>query len=338
MRAAARRVALTGALLGLAACGKEPDVGWAGYVEGEYVYVAAPLAGSLTTLAVQRGDVVQRGAVLFTLDAQAERAASDEAAARAVVAAAQASDLATGKREQEVAVVRAQLAQARAQEAQAAAELQRQEALVKQGFVSASRLDDVRATARAARGRLAELEASLRVAQLPARTDERSAAAATTEAARHALEQARWRERQMRQEAPVAARVADTFFRNGEWVGAGQPVVSLLPPGATKARFFVPESQIGAIAIGQPVTLHCDGCTAPVAARISFIATQAEYTPPVIYSNSQRARLVFMVEARVAAGDEARLRPGQPIDVHRAASSAAAPPPAAASAASAAGS
>jgi len=309
---------LTAAAL-LGACSPKADPAWAGYVEGEYVYVAAPIAGALTTLAVQRGDEVKRGAPLFALDDQAERAAREEAAARASGAGAQAADLAKGKREQEIAVVQAQITQARAQAVQASAELARQEALVTQGFVSASRLDDVRAAARQARARVAELEASLRVAQLPARSDERSAAAASTDAARYALDQARWREQQKQQSAPADARVADTFFRAGEWVGAGQPVVSLLPPGATKARFFVPESELGAIAIGQAVSVACDGCSAPVAARISFISTQAEYTPPVIYSNSQRARLVFMVEARPDPKDAARLRPGQPIDVRRAA-------------------
>ena len=303
----------------LGACSPKADPAWAGYVEGEYVYVAAPIAGALTTLAVQRGDEVKRGAPLFALDDQAERAAREEAAARASGAGAQAADLAKGKREQEIAVVQAQITQARAQAVQASAELARQEALVTQGFVSASRLDDVRAAARQARARVAELEASLRVAQLPARSDERSAAAASTDAARYALDQARWREQQKQQSAPADARVADTFFRAGEWVGAGQPVVSLLPPGATKARFFVPESELGAIAVGQAVSVACDGCSAPVAARISFISTQAEYTPPVIYSNSQRARLVFMVEARPDPKDAARLRPGQPIDVRRAA-------------------
>jgi len=308
---------LTAAAL-LGACSPKADPAWAGYVEGEYVYVAAPIAGALTTLAVQRGDEVKRGAPLFALDDQAERAAREEAAARASGAGAQAADLAKGKREQEIAVVQAQITQARAQAVQASAELARQEALVTQGFVSASRLDDVRAAARQARARVAELEASLRVAQLPARSDERSAAA-STDAARYALDQARWREQQKQQSAPADARVADTFFRAGEWVGAGQPVVSLLPPGATKARFFVPESELGAIAVGQAVSVACDGCSAPVAARISFISTQAEYTPPVIYSNSQRARLVFMVEARPDPKDAARLRPGQPIDVRRAA-------------------
>jgi HlyD family secretion protein len=326
MRSLPSRRAIGAALLAgagvLGACGPKADPAWAGYVEGEYVYVASPIAGALTTLTVQRGDEVKRGAPLFALDDQAERAAREEAAARASGAGAQAADLAKGKRDQEIAVVQAQIAQARAQAVQASADLARQEALVKQGFVSTSRLDDVRAAARQARARVAELEASLRVAHLPARSDERDAAAASTDAARYALEQARWREQQKQQSAPADARVADTFFRAGEWVGAGQPVVSLLPPGATKARFFVPEGELGAIAIGQAVSLACDGCSAPVAARISFIATKAEYTPPVIYSNSQRARLVFMVEARPDPKDALRLRPGQPIDVRRAAGSA----------------
>ena len=301
----------------LAGCSRAETPSWSGYVEGEYVYVAAPIGGALTTLAAQRGADVKRGALLFELDAQAERAAREEASARASSASAQAADLDKGKRAQEVAMVRAQLAQARAQAAQASSELARQQQLVAQGFVSASRLDDLRAAARSADARVDELAASLAVAQMPARVDERSAAAASTDAARHAVDQARWRVDQKRQSAPADARVADTYFRAGEWVAAGQPVVSLLPPGAIRLRFFIPESELGAIAVGERVSVQCDGCGAPIAARIAFIATQAEYTPPVIYSNSQRARLVFMVEARPQAQDETRLRPGQPIDVRR---------------------
>jgi len=100
-------------------------------------------------------------------------------------------------------------------------------------------------------------------------------------------------------------------------VGAGQPVVALLPPGGTKARFFVPESELGTIKTGEPVTIRCDGCGAPIRARIDFIATDAEYTPPVIYSNTQRARLVFMVEAHPDPRDGLRLKPGQPVDMRR---------------------
>ncbi len=301
----------------LSACSQPTAPSWSGYVEGEYVYVAAPLAGELTTLAVRRGQDVVAGAALFALEAESERAAREQAAARLEAARATAANTDKGKRADEIAVTRAQLAQARAQAALAAAELVRQQQLVAQGFVSAAQLDDARTAAQQAQARVQELTAALRVAQLPARLDERKAADAAAQAARYELEQSQWRVQQKQHRAPADARVADTFYRVGEWVGAGQPVVSLLPPGATKARFFVPESELGAIEVGQRVEIHCDGCGAPIAAHIDFISTQVEYTPPVIYSNTQRARLVFLVEARPDAKDGLRLKPGQPVDVRR---------------------
>lgn len=306
-------------LVGLSACPHEPRVSWSGYVEGDYVYVASPLAGAVDTLAVRRGEGVRKGATLFTLDADAERAAREEAAARLSSAQALAANTGKGRRREEIEVSKAQLAQAQAQAQLAQAELARQQQLVAQGFVSASRLDDLRAAARQAEARVAELQAVLRVAAMPSRDDERAAAVAGARAASAALEQARWREQQKTQTAPADGQVADTYFRVGEWVGAGQPVLSLLPRGAVRARFFVPEAQLAQIRVGQAVTVHCDGCAAPIPARIDFIATQAEYTPPVIYSNSQRARLMFLVEARPSAEDGARLKPGQPVDVRPAA-------------------
>ncbi|MBC7483297.1 MAG: HlyD family secretion protein [Rhizobacter sp.] len=109
--------------------------------------------------------------------------------------------------------------------------------------------------------------------------------------------------------------VEDTLFRVGEWVGAGTPVVNLLPPAALKVRFFVAEAQLPRLKPGDAVTLHCDGCAAPIEARIRFIARSAEFTPPVIYSREQRAKLVYLVEAWPAAADSSRLRAGQPVDV-----------------------
>lgn len=315
MRRTRYKVLLMAAAALLTGCGTPESDGWYGYVEGEYVYVAAPIAGGLTNLAVQRGSEVVRGTLLFELDAEVERAAREQAAATVSSMLATAENLGTGKRAQEIAVIESQLQQAQAQAVQANAELEREQRLVAQGFVSGSRLDDARAKALTAAARVAESQASLRVARLPARSQERAAALANSGAARAALEQAQWRESQKRQSATEVAQVADTFFRQGEWVGAGQPVVSLLPPGNIKVRFYVPESELARITVGEQVSVHCDGCISPLLARISFIATQAEYTPPVIYSNAQRARLVFMIEARPEPGGAVRLRPGQPVDV-----------------------
>ncbi|MFO1341210.1 MAG: HlyD family efflux transporter periplasmic adaptor subunit [Burkholderiaceae bacterium] len=313
------------AALGLGGCHAPAPTGWSGYAEGDYVYVAAPVAGTLATLSVQAGQTVAAGAPLFALDATPSHAARAEADARVRAAQAQADNAGKGRREDEVAVVRAQLAQARAQAERTQAEWLRQRALVAQGFISESRLDDAATARTQARDRVAELEASLRVALLPARSDERANAAALVDAAREAQRQLQWREQQAMQSAPAAGLVADTFWRAGEYVPAGQPVLALLPPEARKARFYVPEAELGGLALGQAVSLHCDGCGAPIAARITRIASQPEYTPPVIYSNSQRAKLVFLVEARPAAADATRLHPGQPLDVHPVAAAAAKP-------------
>lgn len=124
-------------------------------------------------------------------------------------------------------------------------------------------------------------------------------------------------------EMDSALRLAHHSHRACELLGwrpqepAGQPVLALLPPGNIKLRFFVPEAELSGIRLGQSLAARCDGCGAPLQVRVSHIAAQAEYTPPVIYSNAQRARLVFMVEARPEPADAARLHPGQPVDVDR---------------------
>ena len=314
--------AVVAAALLLPGCAERAPASWSGYAEGDYVYVAAPVGGTLETLAVKRGQSVRAGELLFKVDDTSQRAARAEAEARQAAAAAQAADTTKGKRAEEIAVIRAQLAQAHAAAQLAEAELHRQQQLVTQQFVSRARLDDAMAAASEASARVRELEASLRVATLPSRSDTQAAARANVDAAVQARAQLTWLEQQTAQAAPADALVADTFFNPGEYVPAGQPVVALLPPDQRKARFFVPETELGTLAIGQAVTVQCDGCGAPIAARITYIAPQAEFTPPVIYSNAQRARLVFMVEAAPAPQDAVRLHPGQPLDVRRAADAA----------------
>ncbi|WP_218280098.1 HlyD family efflux transporter periplasmic adaptor subunit [Verrucomicrobium spinosum] len=107
----------------------------------------------------------------------------------------------------------------------------------------------------------------------------------------------------------------DTLYEAGEWIPAGTPVVTLLPPANVKIRFYVPETQLARLTKGASVAIHMDG-SAPVQATISFISNQAEYTPPVIYSRETREKLVFLCEARPQAADAPRLHPGQPVEVH----------------------
>jgi HlyD family secretion protein len=113
--------------------------------------------------------------------------------------------------------------------------------------------------------------------------------------------------------SPVTGSVQQVYYRTGELVPAGKPIVALLPPSNLKVRFFVPEAMLPKLKIGETVTINCDGCDSGLSARISFIARSAEFTPPVIYSTEERAKLVFLIEARPERPE--RLRVGQPVSV-----------------------
>ncbi|MES2407868.1 MAG: HlyD family efflux transporter periplasmic adaptor subunit [Pseudomonadota bacterium] len=304
---------LTGCLLG--GCQPTPPESFQGYAEGEAVRVAAQQAGVLTSLAVQRGDHVQTGAALFSQEHAQEAAAVTQSEALLAQAQAQSANLDTGKRTPEIAVIDAQIADARARLRLSADQLTRQQTLRAKGFISAEALDQVRTQLARDQAHLAEIEAQRSSARLPGRKDERMAAAAQASAAQAQLAQSQVRLAQKSQTSPVTGQVEDSFYRVGEWVGTGQPVLSILPPQNIKVRFFVPETRLAAIHTGESVHIHCDGCGTPIAATIRFIAQQAEYTPPVLYSENNRHRLVYMVEAWPASKDATRLRPGQPVDV-----------------------
>jgi HlyD family secretion protein len=173
----------------------------------------------------------------------------------------------------------------------------------------------VRTAAKRDEARVAELEASVTTTKLPARADEIRAAEADARAARAVLAQSEWRLAQRAVAAPAAGLVHDTYYTVGDWVPAGSPVVSLLPPANVKARFYVPEPQLARLQPGMDVQLACDGCRAPIAARIDYVSNRAEFTPPVLYSKENRGKLVFLVEARPSSADAKTLKPGQPVDV-----------------------
>ncbi len=286
-----------------------------GYVEGEYLRVASPIAGQLASLLVARGAIVKRGDPLFALEQDNETAGLRQAEDQLRQAEAQHRNLLTGKRPEEIDAIRAQLAQAEASLSLSEGTLVRQEALVRERFVSKEAADTARSVRDRDRARVDELKAQLAAARLAARPDEIGAARSASRAAREALAQAEWKLTQKSLRAPQDGHVTDTLYVQGEWVPAGSPVVTLLPPANTKVRFFVPERILGSIRLGQQVSVLCDGCGAPVPAPVTYVAPQAEYTPPVIYSRENRAKLVFMVEARPAPAHAAKLHPGQPVEV-----------------------
>ncbi len=300
----------------LAACDNGSDGSYQGYIEGEYLYLAAPLGGYLDTLQTTRGSRVAAGAQLFAVAAEPEQQGLKEAEARESGAREKLRNLGEPRRQSEIATMEAQLRAAEAALRLSESQVQQQEALAAKGFVSAARLDEVRAArardaaqADAARQQLATYRATL------GRQPELRAAESEVAAASAQVAQRRWQVDKKIVAAPTAGEIAETYYRQGEWVPAGQPVVSLLPDNLRRIRFFVPETVVASLHPGRMVEVTCDGCAAPIRASIDFVAPQAEYTPPVIYSKGRREQLVFRVEARPSVEQAAALRPGLPVDV-----------------------
>jgi len=286
-----------------------------GYVEGEFVYVASPLAGKLEALYVERGAQVKAGDPLFALESEPEKAARDEARQRLEQARATLEDLQKGKRPSEIEALEAQLRQVQAALELSQEEFARQEKLFASGATTSQNVDRARATRDQDRQRVTQLEAELKTAQLGSRLDQIAAAEANVQALEAVLTRAEWALSQKRRAAPQAGLVFDTLYRPGEWVAAGKPVVSLLPPQNIKVRAFVPETRVAGIHPGDRVRITVDGLPGPLIGTVSFVSPQAEYTPPVIYSRESRGKLVFMIEIVFDPETAAQLHPGQPVDV-----------------------
>lgn len=258
----------------LAACTKKQDDAWLGYAEGDEALISAPQPGWIETLKVERGQAVHRGDLLFVLDDTREAAGRSQA----VAALTQA---------------RASLSQEQANLGYTRTELERQDRLAQLGVGTPTQRDLARNSFQQSQARIGQLKAQ--IAEMEA----------SLGSANYALSQ---REIVARTEGAVQ----DVYFREGEYVPAATPVVSVLPPGNIFVRFFVPESQLSRVRLGQRVRITCDGCQ-PLEADVTFIASQQEFTPPVIFSTESREKLVFKLEARARGG--LKLHPGQPVQV-----------------------
>jgi len=299
----------------LGACDRpQPKTSWQGYVEVELTYVALPGAGEITRLDVARGDMVAPGQQLFSLDDQAEQAARGQALANVEKAKAELADLGKGERPEELAVIQAQINEAKASLALSEPRLARRKKMVTNNIVGEEELDAAQSAILSDRGRIEQYSARMIAAQLPARIDQIEAAKEGVANATAALDLAEWNLSRRQAKAPVAARVEDTLYRVGEFARAGDPVVALRADKDVKLRFYVPEPALSSLEIGGKVAIACDGCAPGLTATVNFIASEAEFTPPVIYSIGRRDKLVFLVEA--VPDDLTQSWPaGLPVDV-----------------------
>lgn len=283
-----------------------------GYVEARYVYAAASTSGPIETISVKEGDQVLVGDLLFRLRQEQQIALLQAAEARVVAAKANLQNLTTGGREDEIDVARASLQKAEADHSLARQTAERSGQLFEQGLIPKSRHDQDEAALASAEAAVKQLAAQLKVAELPARDAQQQQAEANLTAAQADAEKASSELADRTITAPVAGRIERVFFDPGEMVSAGTPVLSILPEGALKVKFYLPEAARTGFTLGEQVGVSCDGCPDGLTARLTYFASEPQFTPPVIYSRDERQRLTFLVEATL---DAASLHPGQPVTV-----------------------
>ncbi len=289
---------------------------WQGYADADFVKVGPTQQGLVTAVRVERGDRVVKGAPLFEQDDADDRYAVDQATRLLQQAKDVLANLQNPAKPTEIAQAEANLRDAVAARDKVLADLKRNEALLKTGAATAQLVDEEQADLRSATAKIAADEAALEQAKAPfGRPGEIIAQTSAVNAAEAALAMARWRLAQRSVVSPVTGVVADVLARAGETLDAGAPVVSLLPPENIFVRFFVPEPSLAHVHIGDEVALLCDNCPGDMTGTVSYIAPQAEYTPPFIYSETTRSKFVFLAEARPKPAEATLFNPGQPVTV-----------------------
>lgn len=288
---------------------------WQGYVEGEYLYLAASVAGRLQHLPISRGQDIQAGELLFLLENQPESFAVQEAESKMHSAKAKLEDLQKGQRPSELEALKAKKSQAQTDLTLSEKEAGRVETLLKQNLIQKESVDVARANVQRNKAKLTDIEAQLQTAHLGSREDQIKSAEHEFLNAQATFQKAQWVLAQKSLVAPQSGKIHEIYYRVGEWLNIGMPVLALLPPSAVKIRFYVPETILGKLQAGQIVNINCDSCPKELTATINFISTQTEYTPPVLYNLENRAKLVWRIEAKPTPEIAKYLHVGQPVDI-----------------------
>lgn len=296
------------------ACDSPPPLA-VGYVEGEYVLVAPSETARIEDLHVDRGDRIQLGTILVALERRDVEIQIAQAVAAHARAASELADLQQGARPEEIAVAEAAVDAASVELDEAERELLRISGLFDRDVAPQSQLDLARTNVDVAAAHLRQTQADLAVLRLPARADRIAAAEAAVAEAAAALDAARWRLGERTLMAPASGEISDIYRFPGDLAGPQAPVLSILPDGGVKLRFYVPQASYSRIELGTGLAVSCDECPEDLLAAVSYISTSPEFTPPVIYSLDSRQQLVFLAEAQLL-GDARSLHPGQIVDVY----------------------
>lgn len=303
------------ACLFLSACSEHHSKHYLGYAEGKYVYLSSPISGQLTTLSVRQGETVTENQPAFQLDPEPEQSQLVSAKAQLDVAMHDLDNLKLGERDTIIKRLEAQILRVQANLIFSKKMLDRNTQLQKTGAIGQATLDQARAKYDSDLQELNATEASLAEAKLGARKYLILAQEAKVKSARDHVTEYEWRLAQKTMRIPKSGFIQETFYREHEFVPAGKPVLSLLPPGNRVVVFFVPEKELSRVKLGKKIMFTCDECNKTFSGKINYISSRAEYTPPVIYSRESRSKLVYWIEAAIDPTDVTQVNPGEPVEV-----------------------
>lgn len=258
-------------------CSSQKTNHYAGYIDADFRYIASDFSGDLVELFVNRGDSVVHGQNLFSLEKFSEESNYKKSL----------SDLHAIELKIDGLISDSKLKEKK---------LERRKNLKEKNFAHEEDLEIASNDYIDAKSQLEQAKENL-LSQM------------------HTVESSKWTYQKKQVQSIVNGIVFDIFYRPGEYVAAGKPVLSLLAPEDIRILFFVPEAEIAKIRINQPVLVTSDG-SIPINAKITYISPQSEFTPPVIYSEDERTKLVFLVEARTDIKTSKEIHPGQPVTVN----------------------
>lgn len=286
-----------------------------GTIEATEVRIAFRMPGTLAQREVDEGDTVAAGALIAALDSREAQARLHEAGAAKRVAEAALRELEQGFRTEEVAQAGAALQEAGVQMQNLAEQALRSQALFADGGLSREQRDRDLATAAAAKARYQAARERLHLLQRGYRKEQVDAARARVEQAEAALQTLQVVLGDMTAYSPIAGVVSRTHAEVGETLGAARPVATLVDLSRPRLRVYITERQLGRVALGAKAEVFVDAFPErPFPGVVSFIASQAEFTPKNVQTLEERVKLVFAVDVQVE-NSKGILKPGMPADV-----------------------
>jgi HlyD family secretion protein len=287
-----------------------------GTVEATEAALGFQVPGRIAKVIPQEGDAVKTGDELAVLDRDELEARRTQAQWQLAAAKATLSEIESGARSEELAQARETVRAATVRVSDAQRDFERAQRLLQGGAIAQEAFDKARLALDVAKSQQTQAQEQLSLVQKGPRPERREAQRALVSQSEAALRAADAGLRNASIKAPFSGVVAVRDRQPGETVAAGAPVLTIVDLTDRWIRVYIPEDRLGRIRLGQQATITSDSYADKVySGTVSFIASQAEFTPRNVQTKQERVKLVYAVKIRITDDTNIDLKPGMPADV-----------------------